>query len=102
MFRFTLEQKEFIRANVVGKSNLELTNHFNDHFSLGLQVSQIKAFKKNNKLSSGLTGRFEPGQIPSNKGKKKTWVGGEATQFINGHKPHNYKPVGTERVNGEG
>jgi hypothetical protein len=29
-------------------------------------------------------------------------IGGEETQFKKGNRPHNYKPVGTERVNGEG
>lgn len=102
MFRFTEEQREFIEANVKGKSNADLTYCFNKQFGLNLRVNQIQAFKKNNKLSSGLTGRFEQGHTPSNKGKKKTWAGGESTQFKKGHKPHNYVPVGSERVNGDG
>nr|WP_275901160.1 HNH endonuclease signature motif containing protein [Paenibacillus periandrae] len=48
-----------------------------------------------------MTGRFEPGRTPFNKGKKKDWAGGEATQFKKGHKPHNYVPVGSERINGD-
>lgn len=102
MFRFTTEQREFIEANVLGKTNADLTECFNKQFSLNLRVKQIQTFKKNNKLSSGLTGRFEQGHTPSNKGKKKTWVGGEFTRFKQGHKPHNYMAVGSERVNGDG
>ncbi|MNM10447.1 hypothetical protein D3C81_205750 [compost metagenome] len=98
---FTSEQRDFIRENVPGISNVELTDRFNTRFELSLHVNQIKAFKKNHKLSSGLTGRYEPGSVPFNKGKKKYWVGGEATQFQKGHKPHNYRPVGSERVNGD-
>lgn len=97
---FTLEQKDFIKSNVSGLSNLELTEMFNTHFGLQLGVNQVKAFKKNNKLSSGLDGRFAPGNVPYNKGQKG--VGGwEPTYFKKGNKPWNYKPVGTERVNGD-
>jgi hypothetical protein len=98
---FTPQQREFIRKNVFGITNIELTSRFNTKFDLNLEVNQIKAFKKNNQLSSGLTGRFEPGSIPFNKGNKGISQGGEITQFKNGHKPHNYMPVGSERVNGD-
>lgn len=30
------------------------------------------------------------------------WTGGEGTQFKKGNKPHNYVPVGSERVNADG
>lgn len=99
MHRFTPEQKEFIKANVAGRSNADLTQQFNEHFGLLIRESQIKSFKKNNLLSSGLTGRFEKGRMPFNKGQKRTWVGGEETRFHKGNRPHNYLPVGTERVN---
>jgi hypothetical protein len=39
--------------------------------------------------------------VPANKGRKG--VGGwEPTQFKAGHRPWNYMPVGSERINGEG
>jgi hypothetical protein len=98
--RYTEEQIQFLTKNVIGRSNAELTDILNSHFELDLGINQIKAFKKNRGLSSGLDGRFKPGHIPFNKGKEG--VGGwEPTQFKKGHKPHNYKPVGTERVNGD-
>jgi hypothetical protein len=97
---YTIEQADFLRENVTGRGNTELTQMFNAQFGLDLSVAQIKAFKKNRGLSSGLDGRFKPGHIPFNKGKEG--LGGwEPTQFKKGHKPHNYKPVGTERVNGD-
>jgi len=99
--KFTKEQADFIKTNVKGTGNDELTQMFNSHFKLNLKVSQIKAFKKNNKLSSGLDGYFQKGHVPFNKGKKGNW-GYEPTQFKKGHKPHNYAPVGSERVNGDG
>lgn len=98
---FTPEEKKFIEDHVKDRSNNELTDIFNTYFGLDLNVKQIKAFKKNHKLSSGLDGRFQPGQIPFNKGKKG--IGGwEPTQFKKGNKPVNYRPVGSERVNVDG
>lgn len=74
---------------------------FNAHFCLELSVKQIKAYKKNHGLNSGLDGRFNSGHTPFNKGKKG--LGGwEPTQFKKGNKPWNYLPVGPERVNGDG
>lgn len=99
--RYTNEQKEFIKTNIVGKTSNELTHMVNEHFQLNLGINQIRAFIKNHKLKSGLDSCFKKGHTPFNKGKKG--IGGwEPTQFKKGHKPHNYKPVGTERINSEG
>ena len=101
MHRFTPEQAEFFEEHVKALGNSELTEMFNAHFGLSLTIAQIKAFKKNHRLSSGLDGRFQSGHTPFNKGKKG--VGGwEPTEFKKGDKPWNYQPVGSERVNGEG
>jgi hypothetical protein len=101
MFRFTSEQKEFIRINIKGRYVMELTSLFNTRFDVEIQPSQMRAFIKNNSLKSGIDARIKRGNIPLNKGKKKLWTGGEETQFKKGHKPHNYVPVGSERVNGD-
>jgi hypothetical protein len=98
---FTPEQEAFVRAHVHGRPHADLTTLVNETFGLNLRVSQIKSFIRNHKLNTGLDGRFKPGHKPFNKGKKKWWVGGEDTQFPEGHRPHNYRPVGTERVNGD-
>ncbi|KAF6569066.1 HNH endonuclease [Paenibacillus sp. EKM206P] len=99
--RYTPEQREFIKNNATGIGNAELTDLFNTHFGLNLPVEKIKRFKANHGISSGLTGRFETGHVPANKGKKGLCQGGVETQFKKGHKPHNYVPVGSERVNGD-
>lgn len=88
--RFTPEQKEFLRSNIEGKSNPELTASFNEFFGLDLDVKKIIAFKKNNRLSSGLTGRFGPERKPT------------GVPYENGNMPHNSHPVGTEKINGCG
>lgn len=99
--KYSKEQVEFLTNNFIGRGNAELTEIFNKHFNLDLKISQIKAFKTNRKLSSGLDGRFKKGNIPFNKGVKG--LGGwEPTQFRKGHKPLNHKPIGSERINVDG
>lgn len=98
---FTREEAKFIKEHVKGRGNQELTDMVNAHFGLNLTMAQIRSYKKNHKLSSGLDGRFKPGQVPPNKGRKGQG-GWEPTQFKKGYRPHNYQPVGTERVNGDG
>ena len=100
--RYTSEQKRFIEQNVFGQGNVELTEMFNAQLGLDLSVRQIKAFKKNHNLSSGLDDQFKPGHIPFNKGKKGLSSGGIETQFKKGNKPNNWVPIGTERVNEDG
>lgn len=92
----------FIAKNVVGLGNAELAELVNQEFGTEYTIEQIKAYKKNNKLDSGLTGHFPKGHEPFNKGKKKFWIGGEETQFKKGHRPHNWVPLGTERISKDG
>lgn len=101
MFHFSTKHSEFIRNHVIGRQVLELTDMFNAHFGTELRQSQMRAFVKNHGLKSGVNMRFKKGSEPVNKGKTKTWAGGEATQFKKGNRPHNYVPVGSERVNGD-
>lgn len=98
---YSPEQIKFIKENVYGHSRKEITAMFNAYFGLELGANQITAFIKNHHLKTGLDGRFPKGNTPFNKGKKG--VGGwEPTQFKQGNKPWNYKPVGTERINADG
>jgi hypothetical protein len=100
MHFYTPEEVEFIKENVMGRGNRELTDLVNAHFGLDLTINQIKACKANRKLNSGLNGRFNPGYVPYNKGKNTG--GWEPTLFRKGNMPYNYKPVGTKRVNSDG
>lgn len=100
---FNSEQEEFIRTHAHGLSNQALTELVNDNFKLNVTRQQIKTFKKNHKISSGLTGRFQKGHIPINKGKRGLYnKGGNRTSFKPGVRPNNYKPVGTERIDRDG
>ena len=91
----------FLVSHIKGRTYIELTALFNEHFGVHLAVGQIKAACKNRKLTNGLNGQFVSGRTAHNKGKKG--VGGwPPTQFRKGHRPHNWQPVGSERVNGDG
>ncbi|MFA5385086.1 MAG: HNH endonuclease signature motif containing protein [Eubacteriales bacterium] len=99
--QYTPAQAAFLVGNVNDRGNQELTDLFNAHFGLNLTLTQIKGYKKNHKLNSGLTGFFPPGQVPFNKGRKG--VGGwPPTQFKKGNRPANWVPLGTERISRDG
>ena len=106
---YTEEQKKYIFNNYKGIGNQELTDMFNKKFGTQLIKRQIKNFKRNNKLDSGLTGRFEKGQISFNRGKKwceymseEGQANSRKTTFRKGNLPHNYRPIGSERINVDG
>lgn len=99
---FTKEQEEFVIANYRGTPNRKLTERINEEFATNFTVRQISSWKKNHDLSSGLTGRFEKGHVPANKGTKGIFnVGGNATSFRKGNKPYNVMPVGTRILKGD-
>ncbi len=101
--KYTDEQREFITMNYIGKGNAELTEMFNTKFDLELKTSQIKAYKNRYNLNSGLDGRFKPGAVPANKGKKGIRIKGtEKTWFKKGSKPPNWVPIGSERISKDG
>lgn len=100
---FSSEQESFVRNNAEGKSNKELVELINHTFGLQITIAQIKGWKANHKLSSGLTGYFEKGHVPINKGTKGMFnVGGNKTSFKKGQPARNHKPVGTERIDRDG
>ena len=95
--KYTKEQIEFIRRNALGRGNEELKDMFNRKFGTSLTRKQIKACKQYRKISSGLTGQFEKGSVPFNKGKK---FPGRINSgcFKKGQSAINYLPVGSERI----
>lgn len=46
--------------------------------------------------------QFKPGIVPWNKGLKGLDIGGRATRFQPGQRPHTWLPVGSLRINAEG
>lgn len=96
---------EFIRKNAKGLYQKELTELVNSTFKTTYSVEQIDNMKNRYHISSGLTGYFEKGHIPQNKGKKMSeemYKKCAPTMFKKGHIPFNYREVGSERVTRDG
>ena len=91
----TKEQHDYLVSIQKNKTSRDVANKMNQKFGLSLTEKQIKSYRGNNNLNSGLTGRFEKGQIPHNKGKKYPNMPRNSGQFQKGGKPPNYVPVGT-------
>ncbi|SFA90843.1 HNH endonuclease [Cohnella sp. OV330] len=96
------EVKSFIHDHYRGRPFPELVRLVQEKFGEDSTHKQIRCYVHNHKLWNGLNTQFKPGQSPFNKGKSKTWIGGEETQFKKGHRPRNYMPLGSERVNADG
>lgn len=76
---FPKEVVKYINKNYIGVGPKEMAERLNKKFGKEYTRSQLKGFYRNHDLNSGLTGRFEKG-----------------------HKPINWRPVGSERVNVDG
>ena len=102
----TPEMDAFIREHLEGTGYQSMADLLNARFGTSFTKDQMKNYYNRNKLDSGLTGRFEKGSIPVNKGK--TWdefmspegqAASRRTTFKPGHLPHNGgTPVGTIRL----
>lgn len=107
---YTEEIIEFILANYLGKSNVELAKILNEKFNINATGDSVGMFKANYKRRKGIDlrtginpGCFKKGNIPINKGTKGVFnVGGNKTSFQKGNVPPNRVPIGTERLTKEG
>lgn len=96
---FTEEMQAFIKSNVDGLTVMELTELLNHSFKANFKENQIRAFKKNHKIISGVDKKFKNGMISPNKGKKGLYIpGSEKGWYKNGTIPYNHRPVGSERI----
>lgn len=103
--RYTAEEKAFLRSFIPGHFSYEVQRAFEEKFGHRITCSQIKCFKGNNKIRSGMDTRFKKGTVPPNKGKKMSaeqYEKCKGTMFKKGHGPQNYRPVGSERINVDG
>lgn len=99
---FSPDQAEYLAQHVQNISNSDLADLMNKHFGLSITRQQINAYKKNHHLRSGINSCFQKGHVPINKGKKYPGTPRNSGMFAKGNKVHNYLPVGSERVNGDG
>ena len=91
----TKEQHDYLVSIQKNKTSRDVANEMNQKFGLSLTEKQIKSYRRNNNLNSGLTGRFEKGRVPYNKATKLPNLPRTSGQFKKGNKPPNYVPVGT-------
>ncbi len=99
---FPMDSKNFIAKNHKEIGPKEMTELLNKNLGTKYTTNQIRGYYKNHKINSGLKGHFSKGHVPFNKGKKGLTLGGVQTQYKKGHKAHNWAPLGTERISGDG
>lgn len=103
--KYTKEEQQFMEEFVPGHSYAEIQAAFIERFGWQITIGQVNAYIGNHHLNTGRTGCFEKGHVPENKGKKlsgEIYAKAKPTMFKKGHTPHNYKPVGSERINRDG
>lgn len=104
---------EFIRDNSWGVPSKDMAEMVNEKFGTNWTKDGMKQFRQRHGIKSGVTGWYQKGREPGNKGKKlEEYVGEERaaeikkriapTQFKKGQKAINEKPVGTIVVNVDG
>ena len=95
---------DYIREIAKGRTKYEIADLVNEKYGPGtITPASVHAYKKNHKITTGLTGHFRKGQVPHNKGTHPPTKGRMAeTQFKPGSMPHNWRPVGSERINADG
>lgn len=99
------EQDAFMIANSSGKSSVELIKMLQDKFGITFTKEQMKGYKNRKKINTGLTGHFNKGHAPANKGQKMPehcYEKVAKTMFKRGHMPANQAPLGSEVLKGDG
>ncbi len=99
--RYTKEELDFIRKNAPGRRYKEIVEMFNKKFERQIDAKKLKYTLRNHGISTGLTGRFEKGVTPHNKGKKYPGTGNKTT-FRKGATPHNKMKVGEDTITTDG
>jgi len=105
-------EKEIIELSKVYKntSTKELAKLFecsisqvyNVAFRLGLKKDENYLKKYVYTIEPNVKNQFKKGNKPWNKGIKGLQIGGQETQFKKGNKPHNYRPLGSKRIDKDG
>ena len=101
--KYPVSMEDYIRGIATGRSTEEIAGLVSAHFGFDFTIRQCAAYKKNHGINTGLTGQFEKGHTPANKGMKGNYApGSEKGWFTKGHIPKNYRPVGSERISKDG
>lgn len=98
---WTDEEKKYLAEIAYGRSREEIVELMSEKFDFQFTKGQIAGALSRNNISTGLTGRFEKGNVPFNKGTKGLCKPNSGS-FKKGQKAINARPVGSERVNVDG
>jgi len=94
---WTKELCDYLREINHGKTAQEAADAINAKFNTSFNRMQVKGIRARLHLDSGLTGRFEKGRTPPNKGRKGYYSPGcEKGWFKKGQHPWNFAKVGDE------
>lgn len=102
---------EFIRDNSRGVNASDMAKMTNEKFGTNWTEGGMSQFRRRHRIKSGLTGQFEKGCVPQNKGKTLEEICKhdpekiarvKSTQFSKGHVPANRLPVGAIVMNSFG
>lgn len=99
--RYTKEELDYIRKNAPGRHYHEIVEMFNKKFERQIDAKKLKETLGNHGISTGLTGRFEKGHVPVNKGGKFPGTG-NITTFKKGNIPANKMKVGEDVITTDG
>ena len=99
--RYTKEELDYIRKITPGRHYKEIVEMFNKKFERQIDAKKLKETLGNHGISTGLTGRFEKGHVPVNKGKKFPGTG-NITTFKKGNIPANKMKVGEDVITTDG
>ena len=100
---FTEEQEKYLKEIYLDKFNQDIADMINEKFSTNFNVVHIIKAKYRLGLKSGYIktrpnkGQFVKGQKPIYILPKGTRLSPN-TEFKKGNKPHNWKPLGSERI----
>lgn len=101
--QYTEEQIGYLKElSAQGLFNAEITRRFNERFGTSRTEAAIQLQRVQYGFPTTARNWFKKGYVPWNKGLKGVNFGGKETQFKPGHKPHNWVPVGSERVSADG
>ena len=93
----------FLEKNVPGRYYSETVELFNRRYGFSITAKQLASLCKRFGISTGFTGYFPKGNVPHNKGRKGVYYAGcEVSWFKKGHRPTDWRPVGSERVTVDG
>ena len=100
---YTSEELTWLKDNctlVIGDYHQQFCQKFE---RTDVNQTNLNALRKRKGWRTGRTGHFTKGQTSWNKGMKgKYTVKPNEGQFKKGNRPHNWKPVGHERINVDG